>query len=88
METPKQGCQMAHFKTKNPNFGSIWEGLAMQDVVTYIYGHLVYIAANRNILRPFGVFNGYLVFIFPFWYFVPRKSGNLAPLFHREPCDG
>jgi hypothetical protein len=32
--------------------------------------------ANRNILWRFVVFYGNLVFFNPFWYVVPRKSGN------------
>jgi hypothetical protein len=28
---------------------------------------------DTYILWPFGIFNGYLVYILPFWYVVPRK---------------
>jgi hypothetical protein len=52
---------------------SIWEileGLAMEDVATF-YGHLVYFTAIWYSLWPFDIFS-------PFWYFVPRKSGNPA----------
>jgi hypothetical protein len=57
---------MACFPTKNPNLGKYWGGLAMEDFCLF-YGHLVYF------LRPFDVFNGYLVNSVPFWYVVPRK---------------
>jgi hypothetical protein len=44
--------------------GLIWEGLAMEDVVYYTYGHLVYFKAiwyilwsfGTYILGPFGIF--------------------------------
>jgi hypothetical protein len=34
---------------------------------------LVYFTAIGNILWPFGIFCGHLVYISLFWYFVPRK---------------
>jgi hypothetical protein len=44
-----QGCQMVCLKTKNPNLGKFWRGLAMEDVSIPIlstldpfYGHLLY----------------------------------------------
>jgi hypothetical protein len=37
------------------------------------YDHLVYFTAIGNILWPFGIFCGHLVFFSPFWYIVPRK---------------
>jgi hypothetical protein len=37
------------------------------------YDHLVYLTAIGNILWPFGIFCGHLVYFPPFWYFVPRK---------------
>jgi hypothetical protein len=55
----------------------MFAGLAMEDVGMYIicpfglciYGYLVYFTAIWYILWPLGVF-------FPFWYVVPKKSGN------------
>jgi hypothetical protein len=44
----------------------------------YIYGHLVYFTAICYILWPFGIFGGNLVYFSPFWYIVPKKSGNPA----------
>jgi hypothetical protein len=42
--------------------------------VNILYSHLVYFTAIVNILYPFGIFHGYLVYIFfQFWYVVPRK---------------
>jgi hypothetical protein len=35
--------------------------------------HLVYFSAIENMLWPFGLFCGNLVYFSPFWYFGPRK---------------
>jgi hypothetical protein len=35
--------------------------------------HVVYFTAIGNILGPFGIFCGNLVYFSPLWYFVPRK---------------
>jgi hypothetical protein len=48
------------------------EGLAKENL-GILYDHLVYFAAIGNILRPFGIFCGNLVYLSPFWYFGPRK---------------
>jgi hypothetical protein len=48
------------------------EGLAMANLGIF-YDHLVYCIAIGNILWPFGIFCGHLVYFPPFWYFVPRK---------------
>jgi hypothetical protein len=48
-----EGCQMAYFQTKNHNFGTFLEGLAMEDVGIF-YGHLVYFVAIWCILWLFG----------------------------------
>jgi hypothetical protein len=48
------------------------EGLAVENLGTFYY-HLVYFTAIKNILLPFGMFCGHLVYFPPFWYFVPRK---------------
>jgi hypothetical protein len=37
-----------------------------------------YFTAIGNILWPFGIFCGHLVYFFPFWYFHHEKSGNPA----------
>jgi hypothetical protein len=65
----RQGCQMAHFQTKNCNLCNFW-GYAMEDVGTYIYSHLV---VFTSILLPFGILYGYLVVILLFWYVAPRQ---------------
>jgi hypothetical protein len=59
------------FKPKFPiwvNFG----GLAMENH-GILYAHLVYCTAIGNILWPFGIICGNLVYFSPFWYFGPRK---------------
>jgi hypothetical protein len=38
-----------------------------------LYDHLVYFTAIGNILWPFGIFCGNLVYFSPFWYFGPRE---------------
>jgi hypothetical protein len=50
-------------------------------MVGIFYGHLAnFTAIFGTFLWPFGIFYGYLVRFAPFWYAVPRKSGNPAPL--------
>jgi hypothetical protein len=48
------------------------EGLAMENLSLF-YDHLVYFMAIGNILWPFGIFCGNLVYFGTFWYFGPRK---------------
>jgi hypothetical protein len=51
-----------------------------------------YFTAIGNILWPFGIFCGHLVYFFPFWYFVQRKiwqprslkSGKFNFCFHKD----
>jgi hypothetical protein len=52
---------MVCFQTKNPKFGLILEGLAMENLGIF-YDHLVYFTAIGNMLWPFGVFCGHLVY--------------------------
>jgi hypothetical protein len=65
---------MVYFHTKNPNFGIVWRALEWKLLEFY--------TAIWNILRPFGICHGSLVnvviiwYILPFWYVVPKKSGN------------
>jgi hypothetical protein len=53
------------------------EGLAIEEVGIF-YRHLVYFTPHWNILWPFGIFCGKLVYIYLFWYIAPKKSGNPA----------
>jgi hypothetical protein len=67
---PDQGCQMAHFQTKNPNLGKFWRVLEWE--------RLVYSMAILNILGPFGTVFGHFVTkwqsgMYIFWYIVSRK---------------
>jgi hypothetical protein len=71
-----QGCQIVCFQTKNLNFGRFWRVLLRRDLGIF-YDHLVYFTAIGNILRPFGIFCGILVF-FPCFGFWTKK--NLATL--------
>jgi hypothetical protein len=59
------------FSNQKSKSGYILEGLAMEDVGTYIlwtlrpfYGLLLY-------LWTFGIVRVILAYLFPFWYFVP-----------------
>jgi hypothetical protein len=63
---------MICFQTKNPNFGKLFGGLAMENLGIF-YEYLVYFTAIANILWPFGIVCGHLLYFPPFWYFVPRK---------------
>jgi hypothetical protein len=40
------------------------------------YDHLVYFTTIGNMLWPFVIFCGTLVYFSPFWYFDQEKSGN------------
>jgi hypothetical protein len=71
-----QGCQMAYFRTKNPNFGSFLRDLQWKMLVIFL--------AIWSILWPFGIFCGHLLNVVVMWYIFPRfgmlykeKSGNL-----------
>jgi hypothetical protein len=70
-----RGCQMAYFKTKNPNLGKFWRVLQWK--------MLVYLLAIWSILRPFGIFCDHLVHFAFIWYIFSafgimyqEKSGN------------
>jgi hypothetical protein len=52
------------------------ESLAMENLGIF-YDHLVYFTAIINVLWPFGLFCGYLVYFSPFWYFVHIKIWQL-----------
>jgi hypothetical protein len=67
----KQSCQMVCFQTKIPNLGKFWGSCYGKS--WYFYAHLVYCTAIGNILWPFGIICGNLVYFSPFWYFGPRK---------------
>jgi hypothetical protein len=61
------------FKPKS-QFGKIMVGLAVENLDIF-YVHLIYFTAIGNILWPFGIFYGYLVYFPPppCWYVVLRK---------------
>jgi hypothetical protein len=67
----QQGCQMAHYLTKNPNLGKFWRVLEWKIVVHFM--------GIGNILRQFGIFYGHMVMLWyfgifsPLWYIVSRK---------------
>jgi hypothetical protein len=49
----------------------------MEDVGIF-YGYLVHFTVFCHVLWTLGIVRGNLLYIFPFWYFVPKKSGNPA----------
>jgi hypothetical protein len=61
------------FPNQKSHFGYILEDLAMEDVGAFM--------AIWSIMLPFGICYGYLVYFLPFWYVVPKKSGN--PVWNR-----
>jgi hypothetical protein len=69
---------MPYFQTKNYNWGKFWRDLQWKILVNFMVicfychfcGHSVY-------LWLFGIF-------FPFWYVVPKKSGNPAQRWIRD----
>jgi hypothetical protein len=75
MDCFQQGCQMEYFQTKKSQFGSILEGLAMEDVEIFF--------DIWSILRPFQIFYGHSVYFMVICYIFPRvgivhqeQSGN------------
>jgi hypothetical protein len=75
---PSQGGRMGCFQTKNTYLGKFWRVLQWK--------LLVYFMAIWSILRPFGIFCGYLVYFMVICYIFPRygmryleKSGNPNP---------
>jgi hypothetical protein len=77
----RQGCQMVHFQTANPNLGNFWRVLEWKILV--FYGHLA-------ILQPFGKLNiwTFVIFCGNLVYFCPilvrRSKKNLATLCSAE----
>jgi hypothetical protein len=67
-----KGLPYGLFSNQKSHFWQILEGLAMENLGIF-YDHLVYFTAIGNILGPFGIFCGNLVYFSPLWYFVPRK---------------
>jgi hypothetical protein len=61
---PFKGCQMAYFQTKNPNLGRFWRVLQWK---------MVYFTVIWSILRPLGIFSGYLFgIIYDYLVYFPR----------------
>jgi hypothetical protein len=67
-----QGCQMVCFQTKSPNLGKFWRAFAWQ--------MLEYFMTIWNILWPFGIVGGNLLYFYQFGMFRPRKIWQ--PWFH------
>jgi hypothetical protein len=63
------------FSNPNLNFGKILDGLEMVSV-GIIYGPLVRFTAMWYILWSFSICWVHLVYFYPFWYVLQRKSGN------------
>jgi hypothetical protein len=53
------------------------EGLAIENLGTF-FDHLVYFTVIGNILCPFGIFRGNLVYLTRFGILYQEKSGNPA----------
>jgi hypothetical protein len=51
---------MVCFQAKNPNLGKLWRTLEGKMLVDFV--------AIWNILRPFGIFYGHLVYFTAIWY--------------------
>jgi hypothetical protein len=62
---------MVCFQTKNPNLGNFWGVCAMENIGIF-YDHFVNFTAIANILWPFGIFCGELVYFVVSWYISPR----------------
>jgi hypothetical protein len=69
------------FSNQKSQFGKILEGLAMENLGIF-NNHLAYFTAIGNILGPFGMFCGNLLYFFTALVFCTKK--NLATLFRSE----
>jgi hypothetical protein len=65
---------MKSFQTKDTKVGILWRALERKLLTYLFYGHLVYVHPFLSILRPFDQFCGPLVYISPFWHFLPIKT--------------
>jgi hypothetical protein len=72
------------FSNQKSKFGSILEGLAMEDY-GILYGLFVHFTVFCYILSTFGIVRSNLVHFFPFLVFCTKK--NLAALFFSWICD-
>jgi hypothetical protein len=63
----KQGCQMAYFLTKYPDFGKLFRVLQWKMLVYYMFIWSIFRLLCVCMLWLFGIF-------FPFGYVVPRKN--------------
>jgi hypothetical protein len=66
---------MVGFPTKIPNLDKFRRVLQWKMMVYFMDAWSV-LRSFCYILWTFGIIRGNLVYFFPFWYFVPRKSGN------------
>jgi hypothetical protein len=71
------------FSTQNPNLGKFLEGLA---ILVYFMTIWSIFTAIGNILWPFGIFCGNLVYFSPFGYFGPRKIWQPCPCDYSINC--
>jgi hypothetical protein len=74
---------MVYLHTKNPTIGTyictyILEGLGNDNGCTFS-SLLKYFKTIWYILRPFGIFGGYRVYSYPFWYVAPRQIWQPRP---------
>jgi hypothetical protein len=65
---------MVCFQNKNTNSGKIWRAYIFN--VALFYDHSEYFTAISDILQPFGLVCGHLVYFFRFGMFGPRKIGQ------------
>jgi hypothetical protein len=68
---------MVCFQTKNPSLGKFWTVLQWK-ILVYFFDHLIYFTAIENILGPFSIFCGRVVFFPSFGILYQEKSGNPA----------
>jgi hypothetical protein len=66
------GLPDGSLSNQKSKFGEICEGLAMEDDGIF-YGHSVHFMVFCYILLTFGKVRGNLVYLIPFWYFIPTK---------------
>jgi hypothetical protein len=59
-------------------------------IFTALYGHIEYFTAIGYILKPFGIFCGRWIYLFPFWYNVMattvRSRSQLVSFVGRKNC--
>jgi hypothetical protein len=74
----RQGCQMAYFKTQNPNLCKFWRVLQLKMLLYFIAIWPILLLHIWYMLCPFGIFDCCLLYFHRFCMLYHEKYGNPA----------